>query len=190
MGIISRLLLFLYVLAVTAVLIFCAGVCLNLIPQTFWQTQLEIIIKMPETLAIIAVMLLASFCLLHSAVSSNTVKKAEEFLSGDVELQQGQAGEVKVTILAITSVVERAALTVGGVREVKADVHKKSGDIPIKVELDTVLGQGYSAPQVSAEINSAINEALMTAFQISNVPVEVKVTEVTHAIVERERRVV
>ena len=189
MNIISRLLLFLYVLAVTAAVIIFAGVCLKIIPQTFWQSELERIIAMPETLAALAIMFLAGLCLIHSAIFSGS-KKAEEFLSGDVELQTGQDGEVKVTILAITSVVERAALTISGVREIKADVHKKSGDIPIKVSLDMVLGQGYSAPQVSSQVNSAINEALMTAFQISKVPVEIKVTEVTHAIVERERRVV
>ena len=190
MGIISRLLLLLYVFAVTAALIICAGVCLNFFPTEFWQGELNKIIARQETLAALAVMFLAGLCLIHSAFSS-TGKKATEILSkDDVELQKGQAGEVKVTILAITGVVERAALTVAGVREVSAEVHSQSGDVPIKVRLNIVLGQGYSAPEVSAQINSAVNEALMTTLQISGVPVEIKVTEVTHAIVERERRVV
>ncbi len=52
------------------------------------------------------------------------------------------------------------------------------------------LSQGYTAQVVGEKVNQAVNEALMTAAKISGVPVEIKVTEVTHAIIERERRVV
>lgn len=187
MGLISRLLLFLYTIIVTAVLIITVGVYFNLIPN--WQNELNFLLGRQETLAALAIMILAGLCLLHSAISPG--KKVEDILSGDdIELQKGQVGEVKVTILAITSVVERAALTIQGVREVKAAVHKKIGDVPIKVELEIVLSQGYSAPEVSAKINSAVEAALQSTLQISGVKAEIKVTEVTHAIVERERRVV
>ena len=191
MGILSRLLLFLYVIAVMAALVICAGVCLNFFPANFWLGELEKIISRPETLAVIGVMFLASLCLLSSVFSTDKKKSHEEFLSGDdIELQSGQPSEVKITVGAVQSVVERAALTVAGVREVKSEVFSQKGEVPVKVNLEIVLGQGYSAPQVSEEINSAVNEALKTAMQISEVPVKTKVTEVTHAIVERERRVV
>ena len=190
MGIISRLLLFLYVIVVMAVLVIFAGVCLNIIPAEIWRNELAVILKRQETLPALGVMFLASLCLLH-AVFSGGEKVREEILSGDdVELQSGQVSEVKITVSAIKSVVERAALTVSGVREVKAEVFNQSGEVPIKVDLEIVLGQGYAAPQVSAEINSAVNDALKTAMQISGVPIKTKVTEVTHAIVERERRVI
>lgn len=133
-------------------------------------------------------MTLASLCLLCVVFSGK--KNSVEYDSGDVELQKGQASEVFVAIEAITNVVERAALTVSGVREVHADVKKISGEVPLKIKMAIVLAQGYSAPQVSANVNSAVNSALMTALEISGVPTEVKVTEVTHAVVERERRVV
>ena len=190
MGIISRLLLFLYVIVVTAVLIVFAGVCLNLIPADFWHSELEKIISRQETLAAIGVMFLASLCLLSSVFSSDK-KSPSEILSGDdVELQNDGQSEIKITVGAIQSVVERASLTVQGVREVKAEVFKMSGEIPLKIDLEIVLGQGYSAPEVGEAINSAVNDALKTALQISDVPVKTKVTEVTHAIGERERRVV
>ncbi len=190
MGIISRLLLFLYVIVVMAMLIIFAGVCLNIIPAEIWRNELEVILVRQETLPVIAVMFLASLCLLH-AVFSGGKKVRGEILSGDdVELQSGQVSEVKITVGAIQSVVERAALTVPGVREVKAEVFNQPGEVPVKVNLEIVLGQGYAAPEVSAEINSAVNGALQTAMQISGVPVKTKVTEVTHAIGERERRVV
>ena len=190
MGIISRLLLFLYVIVVMAVLVCCAAVCLHIFPAEWWRTQLEVIIARQETLAVIAAMFLASLCLLSAVFSSNKKSHSDFLSSDDVELQKGQLSEVKITVGAIQSVVERAALTVQGVREVKAEVFNQSGEIPVKVDLEIVLGQGYSAPEVSAEINSAVNEALQTTMQIANVPVKTKVIEVTHAIGERERRVV
>ena len=191
MGIISRLLLFLYVIAVASALIVFAGVCLNFFPAEFWRGELEKIISRQETLAVIAAMFLASLCLLSSVFSSGGKKNSEEFLStDDVELQTGQAGEVRIAVQAIKNVVEQAALTVSGVREVKAEVFSQKGEMPVKINLEIILGQGYSAPKVSEEINSAVNEALQTAMQISNVPVKTKVTEVTHAVLERERRVV
>ena len=191
MGIISRLLLFLYVIVVLAVLIVCAGVCLNFFPTEFWHSELNKIISRQETLPAIAVMFLASLCLLHAVFSSNKKSSEENFLSGDdVELDSGQISEVKITVAAIKSVVERAASTVPGVREVAAEVFNQSGEVPIKVNLEIVLGQGYAAQKVSAEIFSAVNDALKTTIQISDVPIKTKVTEVTHAIGERERRVV
>ena len=190
MGIISRLLLFLYVIVVMAVLVCCAAVCLQIFPADFWRGELEKIIVRQETLAVIGVMFLASLCLLSAVFSSNKKSHGAILSSDDVELQSGTQSEVRITVGAIQSVVERAALTVQGVREVKAEVFKSADENPVKVDLEIVLGQGYAAPTVSAEINSAVNDALKSALQVSNVPVKTKVTEVTHAIGERERRVV
>lgn len=184
MGIISRLLLFLYVLAVTVALAVSAGILLHIIPTQLWQDMLKEIIASKESLAVVGAMLAASFCLLCLVFSGK--KKTVERETDDVEL----IGGVLVAVEAVTSVVERAALTVGGVREVHADINRGSGEIPIKIKLAIVLGQNYSAPQVSAKVNSAVNEALAIAFEMSKVPVEVKVVEITHAIIERERRVV
>ena len=187
MGIISRLLLFFYVLAVIAALVAVAGVCLQIIPSQIWQNELKVIVHRQETLAVIGVMALASLCLLSVVFSG---KKSANIISSDIELQKDETGEVKITIEAIAGIVERAALTVNGVRQTAVEVHRQSGKIPLKIKLDLVLSQGYTAQTVSAQVNQSVNDALFTATQISKVPVEIKIIEVTHAIVERERRVV
>ena len=133
MGIISRLLLLLYVLAVMAALVVSAGVCLHLFPTQVWQDELNLIISRQETLFVIAIMFLASLCLLSAALSSSKKATAVVNLSGDVELQKGTSKEVSVTIPAIVSVVERAALSVVGVRQVEAKVNNQSGNIPVNV---------------------------------------------------------
>ena len=111
-------------------------------------------------------------------------------MSGDVELEKGTQKEVSVTIPAIVSVVERAALSVAGVRQVEANVQNQGGNIPVKVQLSIILSQNYSAPEISAEVKKAVNEALQVVLEISDVPVEIKVSEITHAVIERERRVI
>lgn len=188
MGIISRLLLFLYVIAVLVAVIVCGGICLHIIPTKLWQDVLKEIIERQETLAVLGAMLAASFCLLCVVFSGK--KKSGGRKSDDVELKKGEAGEVLVAVEAVTSVVEQAALTVSGVREVHAEIFQNSEAVPIKIRLSIVLSQGYSAPKVSEEINSAVSEATKTAFEISEVPIELKVREITHAVVDREKRVV
>lgn len=188
MGIIRRLILLFYVLAVLATAIVCAGVYLQLIPADVWQNELQHILARQETLAVLVVMILASLILLTAVFARSS--KGLSIASGDVHLEVGKPGEVKVTVPAIISVVERAAITVSGVREVEASVYQQSGDMPIKVRVTIALGQGFSAPRVSEAAVAAIDDALQTALELPAVPVEVKVNEVTHAIVERERRVI
>ena len=189
MGIIRRLILLFYVLAVLAVLVVCAGVCLHFIPTQLWQDELNFIIAREETLAALAVMLLASLILL-TGVFARSGNKGISAASGDIHLEPGRSGDVKVTVPAIVEVVERAAITVNGVRQATATVYQQSGDMPIKIRLVIVLGQGFSAPRVSEAAVAVINDALSTALELQNVPVEVKVTEITHAITERGNRVV
>ncbi len=189
MGIIRRLILLFYVLAVLAVLVVCAGVCLQFIPPQLWQNELNFIIAREETLAALAVMLLASLILL-TGVFARSGNKGISAASSDIHLEPGRSGDVKVTVPAIVEVVERAAITVNGVRQATATVYQQSGDMPIKIRLVIVLGQGFSAPRVSEAAVAAINDALSTALELQNVPVEVKVTEITHAITERGNRVV
>lgn len=189
MGIIRRLILLFYVPAVLIVVAVCTGVCLQFIPENVWQHYLKFLIAREETLAVLAGMALASVILLP-AVFSRRKSRELALATGDVHLEVGKAGEVKVTVPAIVSLIERAAITVSGVREVSASVYQQSGDMPIRVRITITLGQGFSAPKVSEATVAAIDEALRTALELPNVPVEVKVDEVTHAIVERDKRVV
>ena len=188
MGIIRRLILLFYVSAIMAVLVVCAGVCLQLIPEDVWQRELKFIIAQQETLAVLAGMAAASLILLTGVFARS--KGGLSLASGDVHLEQGKPGEVKVTVPAIVGVIERAAITVSGVREVQVSVYRQEGNMPIKVRLTITLGQGFSAPRVSEAAVAAIHDALSTALELPDVPVEVKVNEVTHAITEREKRVV
>lgn len=189
MGIIRRLILLFYTLAVLAALVLAAGVCLRVIPTSVWQNELTALVAQPNAWAVIVIMILASLILLTGVFARGGGGDAS-IISGDVHLEKGKAGDVKVTVPAIVGVVERAAITVGGVREAEAEVYQQSGEMPIKVRLTIALGQGYSAPRVSEAVTQSIDEALRTALELPDVPVEVKVNEVIHAIQERDRRVV
>ena len=188
MGIIRRLILLFYVPAVLAALIICAGVCLQIIPADVWQNQLNYIIGREETLVVLAVMALASLILLTGVFARS--KGGLSAASGDIHLEEGKPGDVKIAVPAIIDVIEKAAITINGVREAKASVYRQDGEMPIKVRLIISLSQGFSAPRVSEAAVAAIDDALSTTLELSKVPIEVKVNEVTHAITERDKRVV
>ena len=187
MGVISRILLLLYALVVGSVTVIIAAACLNFMPANFWQPSLKFILAQPETLVVLAVMLLLSiFFLTRVFVSHEEPTVAED----EIILKQGLTGEVKVAIDAIQRITERAALSVNGVRESQAIIFKKNNNTPIAVRLSIVLGQGFAAPTVSENAVAAVNNAILTALQIPAVPVEVTVKDITNAGIERRQRVV
>ena len=186
MGIVSRFFLLLYVLVVMVTVLVFSGVCIQLIPKQIWQSYLNYIIVQQETVVVLALMLFFSFFFLGFVFSSRKDTQA----SGEILLKEGEPGEVKVAIEAIKRVIERAALSISGVREAKVNLLKNKGDIPISVRLTIILGQGHSAPIVSEAVVNAIDKAIFTALQIGGVPVDVKVKDITNAVVERKQRVV
>ena len=186
MGIVSRFFLLLYVLVVGTAVVAFSGVCLRLIPKQIWQNYLNYIIAQPETVMVLAVMLFFSLFFLGYCFSTNKAQQAV----GEILLRSGEPGEVKVAIEAIKRVIERAALSVSGVREASVTILKQKGELPISVRLTIVLGQGHAAPVVSEAVVNAIDKAIFTALQIGGVPVDVKVKDITNAVVERKQRVV
>lgn len=190
MGVISRFLLLLYTLVVGATVVIIAGACLDVMPAKFWQPSLKFILIQPETLIALAVMLILSLFFMTKVFASTPMTDEPIVDMNEIILQQGQVGEVKVSIDAIEHIAERAALSVIGVRESQAAVVKSGQTDQIIVKLNIVLGQGYSAPVVSENIVESIDTALMVALQIPNVPVEIKVTDITNAVADRRQRVV
>ena len=110
--------------------------------------------------------------------------------AGEIILRAGEPGEVKVSVEAIKRVIERATFSVNGVRDVKITLLKKKGEMPIAVRLVIIMGQGHTAPVVSEGVVSAVDKAIFTALQIGGVPVDVRVKDITNAVVERKKRVV
>ena len=186
MGIVSRFFLLLYVLVVIVAVLVFAGVCLQLVPKQIWQSYLNYIIVQQETVIVLAVMLFFSLFFLGFVFSSRKDTQAV----GEILLKEGEPGEVKVSIDAIKRLIERAALSVNGVREATVTILKNKGEVPISVRLTIILGQGHSAPTVSETVVNAIDKAIFTALQIGGVPVDVKVKDITNAVVERKQRVV
>ncbi len=187
MGIVSRFFLLLYVLVVISVVVIFAGVCLQLIPKQIWQTYLNYILIQQETLVALAIMLFFSLYFLGFAFSSS---KKDLKATGEILLKEGEPGEVKVAVEAINHIIERAALSVNGVREAKVDIIKQKGEVPIAIKLTIVMGQGHSAPVVSEAAVNAIDKAVFTALQIGGIPVDVSVRDITNAVIERKQRVV
>ena len=109
--------------------------------------------------------------------------------SGEFFLVKNEFGTIEISAAAVKVMIERSANTIGGVREATATVEKVEGKIPIKVGVTLVINQGYALPDMSRETVKRINDDLKSMLQISyDVPIGIKVTEVTRAAEERRRR--
>ena len=189
MGIVSRFFLLLYVLVVGTTSAVLAGIYLKIIPKQVWQSYLNYILAQQETIIVLAVMLFFSLFFLGYAFSSSS-KHNNKRAVGDIILKSGEPGEVRVAIEAISHITERAALSVNGVREVTVNVLNPKGEVPISLELIIVLGQGHSAPVVSEAVSNAVAKTIFNTLQLGGVPMDIKVRDITNAVVERKQRVV
>ena len=188
MGIVSRFFLLLYVLVAGTTSAVLAGIYLKIIPKQVWQSYLNYILAQQETIIVLAVMLFFSLFFLGYAFSSS--KRNDKRAVGDIILKSGEPGEVRVAIEAISHITERAALSVNGVREVAVNVLNPKGEVPISLELVIVLGQGHSAPVVSEAVSNAVAKTIFNTLQLGGVPMDIKVRDITNAVVERKQRVV
>lgn len=108
------------------------------------------------------------------------------------------SGAVQVELAAIKEIVERIALSVQGIREAAAFVSvsggSKSSDTAgaasLQVELRVVLTDQASLGTVSEQLKENIRQDIMEILGIDNVPVSIRVTNVSNASAQAKRRVV
>ena len=96
------------------------------------------------------------------------------------------AGAVQVALPAVRGVVERVALSMQGVRTATAaisvqDAPKDTAATPMQVELKITLAEHTSLNAVSEELTAHVRQELHDVLGISDVPVELRVTEITNA---------
>ena len=96
------------------------------------------------------------------------------------------AGAVQVALSAVRGIVERAALSMQGVRTVTSvisvhDAPKDSPATPMQVELKITLADHTSLNAVSEELTAKVRQELHDVLGIPDVPVTLCVTEISNA---------
>lgn len=183
MGILNRLLLLPYVLFVMVLVIAVLVIALRIVPESVWLNELRYALSRQELLAVCGVVFLISLKLFF-AVFARTA--ASSRTDGEFMVVDTPAGAVQVALPAVRGVVERVALSMQGVRTATAaisvqDAPKDTAATPMQVELKITLAEHTGLNAVSEELTAHVRQELHDVLGISDVPVELRVTEITNA---------
>ncbi len=186
MGIITRLLLLLYALCIGAASLVAAAVCLKLIPGHLWKNELMFALGQMETLGVLAVIFLVSLYMLSASVSSSGPKK--EKLPAELELKSGDSGTIRVSVEAVKRLAERVASSIHGVRETHVKLlPPKDGEAAVTLTMDLVLLQGISVPDIGQQAAQAVRQELENTMSMTDLKVDVSVSDITNAPVDKKR---
>ncbi len=189
MGIMNRFLLLVYALFISVSVLGAAGVVLQLIPEGIFLNELHYVSARPETMAVLVVVFLLGIHLIGAALFSGTSSdKKKDVRSGEIALVTGEQGEVNIAVPAVKSLSERIALSVHGVRGAQAKLvtGRKEGT-PLTISMQLILLQGNSAPSIGTQVTRAVQQELAATLNLSNVPVEISITEISNAPLEKKR---
>ena len=183
MGIINRLLLLPYTLCIMALAIAVVAAALRIVPESVWLNELRYALSRQELLAACGVFFLVSLKLFF-AVFSRTSHSARTH--GEFMVVNTSAGAVQVAISAVRGIVEREALSMQGVRTASAtisvhDAPKASVETPMQVEIKITLADHTSLHMISTELTQRVHKSLHDALGIAEVPVTLRVTEISNA---------
>ena len=183
MGILNRLLLLPYTLVTMALSVAVVAVALRIVPEGIWLNELRYALSRQELLAACGVFFLVSLKLFFAVFSrtSHSARTHGEFMVVDT-----RAGAVQVALPAVRGIVERVALSMQGVRTATAvisvhDAPKDSAGTPMQVELKITLADQTSLNAVSEELTEKVRHELHDVLGIADVPVALRVTEITNA---------
>ena len=189
MGIINRLLLLPYTLVAMALSIAVVALALRIVPEGIWLNEVRYALSRQELLAACGVFFLVSLKLFFAVFShtSSTVRTHGEFMVVDTP-----AGAVQVAISAVRGIVERVALSMQGVRTATAvilvhDAPKETVATPMQVELKITLVDHTSLNSVSEELTAKIRQELHDVLGIADVPVALRVTEISNSVGDAKR---
>jgi uncharacterized alkaline shock family protein YloU len=144
-------------------------------------------IARPDVLAVLAIILLLSLYMLK--VSLSTTKGEPKWrVPTELLLVDGENGKVRVSAEAVQGLAERAATAIKGVREANVRIKPmKAGDTSVSLSVSVVLTHGISVPDVGERVSEEIRRDMSDSLSLSDTKVEVSVTDISNAPVDRKR---
>lgn len=190
MGIINRSLLFICALLLAALAVLGLGAALTVLPEATWLAQVRWALAQKETVLVLAILLLVGLHLLGVSCSRRH-EQASQFDRGEVMTLATEHGEVQVALVAIRNLLARTLTEVHGVRQ--ADVHavvqraRKGEDAALRIKVNLVLGREAVVQDAGAAVQQRAAEVLTNTFGLADVPVQVRVADVTDAPMKGRR---
>lgn len=189
MGIINRILLFVYALFFGALCAGAAGLCLHIVPERVFFNEYEYLVNQWQTGAVAGVLLLVSIHLVLCSFASSGKKTVS---SGEVLVVQGTEGQVNVSLEAIRDMAERLAAGVHGVRQAKArafvERRRDEGDF-LKLDMRLGIGQERGVAAISDDVRLQLDRYVTQVAGIDNVEVAVSVQSIASGVSVKKRRI-
>ena len=189
MGIINRFLLLLLSLAAAVLSLAVIGAALGQLPETVWLAELRYALTRQETLAGAGVAFLISLKLLGQVFAG---KKEQSTSKGEYVIASGPNGEVRVALDAVRNFVDRLARETHGVHDVRVKVQAKNhkDGASLAVALSLTVGREADIPKLSAQLAQHIQQQLAQSMELSEVPVDIVVADISDKQPARKHRVV
>lgn len=168
MGIVDKIVLTFYAFALTMVSFFSLLVTLG------WRNPLDVIIKALEVPGgRTAIGVVSGFLFLASLrfIYFGFKRKPAQALVHDTGM-----GEVRISLVAVKSLVSRVASRIPGVREVKADV--RTGDEGLVVSLELKVAVDVSLPELGDKIQKAVSSYVHDIVGVNVEAVKVSVSDI------------
>ena len=175
MGIFDRLLLVFYSLFLTlAMLLFAAFLA-------GWKQPMQYLYGLyavgeAEGIAVLAVLILIGLRLFWAAIKGTGTGAATESVGRYVMLSDGAKGEVRVSVQAVETLVEKTALQISGIREVKPQVVSTAQGISLKIKAGVT--PDLVIPKVSELLQNQVAEKVLSVTGITVLGVEVSVESI------------
>ena len=189
MSVINRFLLLLLSLAGTALALSVLGAFCQLLPEQVWLEQIHFALSRQETAVVAVICLLISVKLLVAVFGRNGEKATSK---GEYIISSGAQGEVRVALDAIRSLADRMAHEVHGVRDARVKVIAKRGRDAdaLSLNLSLVVGREVDIAKLSAALVADIQQQLEHIMSLSDVPVNIVVSDVSDEAPAKKHRVV
>jgi hypothetical protein len=192
MGIINRIFLFFYALTVSVLLGLVAMAAFQVVPENEWIVDLRYVFGRHEFFTGLGVLSIFSLYFILCALLVKRETEDELVAETDIVLLQGKEGEVKVSAEAVKKVVEKEAMSAHSVREATASVfkvkNKREDGLLFRLSLELTILIGAEVAAVSADVKSRVQRQLNRTLGISEVPMEIKIAEITNAPVENNTK--
>lgn len=192
MGIINRLFVFVYALAVGILLALVATAAFGVVPEREWLSEIRYWFGRQEFYTVLGVLSLFSLYFILYALLVKTPEVGTDTAEDEFILVQGKGGEVKVATEAVKALAVREAELANAVRSAVAEVRreKKEDGAGFRLELSLIVLVGVGVAEISAEVTELIRRQFAKTFGIDDMPLDIKVQEITNAPVENKKRVV
>ncbi|MCR5757724.1 MAG: alkaline shock response membrane anchor protein AmaP [Selenomonas sp.] len=191
MSIINRFLLLLLSLMGLALSFAVLAAAMQVLPENVWLKQLHFVLAQKETYIVCLVMVLICVKLFLAVFSRKPSTPSTS--KGEYVIDAGPQGEVRVSLEAMRSLADRMAREVHGVRDAKVRIkahNPKEGEASLSLDVDLSVGREAEVSVVAKTLTNRVQEHFRRTMALTDVPVNVMVSEVSDAEPEKKHRVV